>query len=205
MVLRNRLSDKRFRPIGWRGESYRHYLASKGIPTNRYTAKKYFSRDFMKGNRDDEIEKQVYVTISDKTGRPTTVPLSTARKSLNAQGYNAELQEKLFGIPKPPRRSKSRLDVADRDEISAIIGQSRFVDPFEQLVPTEQQSVGVESVPQYQQQTLPSEVVARATAPVTSNASVASAIEVAPAPELSSEQRNVTSGAMPDPTVEVNL
>ena len=199
MVLRNRLSDKRFRPIGWRGESHRHYLASKGIKTNRYTAKKYFSQDFLKGNRDDEIEKQIPVTISDKNGRPTTVPLSTARKSLNAQGYNAELQEKLFGIPKPPRRSNSMLDVVDRDEISAIVGQSTFVDPMEQLVPTEQQSVGVESVPQYQSQTFPSEVVERATEPVQSFDEGAEPYMPKP------EERNVTSGAMPDPTGDFKI
>ena len=110
MVLRNRLSDKRFRPIGWRGESYRHYLASKGIPTNRYTSNKYFAKnDYRKGNRDRPGDQ--YASI---------------RKSLNAQGYNAELQEKLFNIPRPPKKSKALFDVPDRDEVGPAISQLTY-------------------------------------------------------------------------------
>jgi len=37
----------RYKPVGWRGDSQRHYLAAKGIKT-----KKYFAvQDFLKGNR----------------------------------------------------------------------------------------------------------------------------------------------------------
>jgi len=34
----------RSRPVGWRGESHRHYLAGKGISTKRYSAYKGFSK-----------------------------------------------------------------------------------------------------------------------------------------------------------------
>jgi len=33
--------DFRARPVGWRGESHRHYLASKGVSTKRYLAIKW--------------------------------------------------------------------------------------------------------------------------------------------------------------------
>ncbi len=36
----------RYKPVGWRGDSHRHYLAAKGIKT------RYFAvQDFLKGNR----------------------------------------------------------------------------------------------------------------------------------------------------------
>ena len=38
------VTNFRSRPVGWRGESYRHYLASKGIATRKYNAYKGFSR-----------------------------------------------------------------------------------------------------------------------------------------------------------------
>jgi hypothetical protein len=38
-----------YRPVGWRFESYRHYLASKGIKTSPYFAHKYFANDAAKG------------------------------------------------------------------------------------------------------------------------------------------------------------
>jgi len=34
----------KYRPVGWRGESHRHYLASKGIKTGRYMAYKGFNK-----------------------------------------------------------------------------------------------------------------------------------------------------------------
>jgi hypothetical protein len=37
----------RYKPVGWRNEPYRHYLASKGISTRH----RYFVRDELKGNR----------------------------------------------------------------------------------------------------------------------------------------------------------
>lgn len=37
----------RYKPVGWRGESQRHYLAAKGIKTRKYLA----VQDFLKGNR----------------------------------------------------------------------------------------------------------------------------------------------------------
>lgn len=40
----------RYKPVGWRGDSYRHYLAAKGIKT-KVKPHKYFVRDFLKGNR----------------------------------------------------------------------------------------------------------------------------------------------------------
>ena len=30
------------RPVGWKNESHRHYLAAKGVKTNRYRAHKYY-------------------------------------------------------------------------------------------------------------------------------------------------------------------
>ena len=39
----------RYKPIGWRGEPHRHYLAAKGISTK--VNHRYFVRDELKGNR----------------------------------------------------------------------------------------------------------------------------------------------------------
>ena len=63
----HRISASRRKPIGWRGQSYRHYLAAKGISTGRYRSasngslatgsvskmggRGYFARDELKGNR----------------------------------------------------------------------------------------------------------------------------------------------------------
>lgn len=83
----------RYKPVGWRGESYRHYLAAKGIPTKRY-----FVRNELKGNRGNPI-----------------------LHSLWAQGYSSQEIESLFGIQAPRRKKKQALfDVPDRD---VVIGE----------------------------------------------------------------------------------
>lgn len=45
----------RYKPVGWRREPYRHYLAARGIRT-----KKYFVRDELKGNRESGPLKAAY-------------------------------------------------------------------------------------------------------------------------------------------------
>lgn len=77
----------RRRPIGWRGDSYRHYLAAKGIPTNRY-----FVRNELKGNRG-----------------------GSTLHSLWAQGYSNEEIERIFGIAVPKKKRSTVFDVPDRD------------------------------------------------------------------------------------------
>jgi hypothetical protein len=51
-------STSRYKPIGWRGDSYRHYLARKGIAT-RFSNHQYFVRDELKGNRDARTSEQI--------------------------------------------------------------------------------------------------------------------------------------------------
>jgi len=41
----------RYKPVGWRGDSHRHYLAAKGIRTKTPISNRYFVRDELKGNR----------------------------------------------------------------------------------------------------------------------------------------------------------
>ena len=41
------LKYSRYKPVGWRGESHRHYLAAKGLSSKN----RYFVRDELKGNR----------------------------------------------------------------------------------------------------------------------------------------------------------
>jgi len=43
-------SLSRYKPVGWRGDSHRHYLAAKGIKT-KISPHRYFVRDELKGNR----------------------------------------------------------------------------------------------------------------------------------------------------------
>jgi len=40
----------RARPVGWRGESHRHYLASKGVSTRRFVPRSYMSGNFASGS-----------------------------------------------------------------------------------------------------------------------------------------------------------
>jgi hypothetical protein len=77
----------RYKPVGWRQESYRHYLAAKGIGSKRY-----FVRNELKGNRG-----------------------SSLLHSLWAQGYSSPEIEQVFGVPVPQRRKKTAFDVPDRD------------------------------------------------------------------------------------------
>lgn len=96
------------RANGWYSESFRHSLAARGVRTNRYFSKKearssYFARDFLKGNRNDPSD-----------------PYASVRKSLNAQGYNASEQERIFGIPQLPKKKRALIDVPDRDVIGGV-------------------------------------------------------------------------------------
>lgn len=56
-MARPRISSIR-KPRGWRGESYRHYLAAKGIKSP--SPNSYFVRDMDKGNRDAGGLKAAY-------------------------------------------------------------------------------------------------------------------------------------------------
>lgn len=61
-VIVDQMVLNRYKPVGWRSESYRHYLAAKGMKT-RYTAHKYFANDFLKGDR-----REILV-VDPKTGK----------------------------------------------------------------------------------------------------------------------------------------
>ena len=53
----------KFKPIGWRGDSYRHYLAAKGVKTARQSPSRnvYFNvRNELKGNRGFSRLKSLY-------------------------------------------------------------------------------------------------------------------------------------------------
>lgn len=56
-MARHRISSIR-KPQGWRGQSYRHYLAAKGIKSP--SPNSYFVRDEFKGNRDAGGLKAAY-------------------------------------------------------------------------------------------------------------------------------------------------
>jgi len=125
--------SSRYGKAGWFGESHRHYLASKGIVTSRSVKQKhdYFSRDFLKGNRKDPND-----------------PFAAIRKSLNAQGYNASEQERVFGIPLRPKKSKVLIDVPDRDAIAgARIEPTQTISPVAEL---SRPDIEVESFPEEQ-------------------------------------------------------
>lgn len=84
------VSYRRYRPVGWQRESYRHYLAAKGVSTRRYLV-----RNFLKGNRD-----------------------AGAVKSLYAQGYNKDEAFSILGLGVPQKRARApMIDVPDRDEV----------------------------------------------------------------------------------------
>jgi len=45
----SKISISRYKPVGWRGESHRHYLAAKGIPS-RYKHSYFAGLDSLRGN-----------------------------------------------------------------------------------------------------------------------------------------------------------
>lgn len=113
------------KPIGWRGESYRHYLARKGIAT-RYQAHKYF----VKG---------------DYRELPAIDPLTGETKNLikvgHAKGLTDDQMRMNYGIPVPAVASK-------KVDFAALASNAMPMAVNEATAPTQFTSLAAEPVPQ---------------------------------------------------------
>jgi len=110
----------RSKPVGWCGESYRHYLAAKGIKS---TLQNVRNTQFV---RDDELSKPFEVR---DTVEPIPVPVpedkTVTRSGMEAMRFpkvSAERVAKLRkeGLPLPIRG----MDVVDDPNVRMIIGES---------------------------------------------------------------------------------
>jgi len=94
---------------GWYKESHRHYLAAKGIKTNRYMKNKYFMRPILMSDEDKGVLKVKRGTIYSSQGSDR-YPDETRLKDINIKENMSE--GKLASI-KAKVRDKSRKEAWD--------------------------------------------------------------------------------------------
>ena len=87
----------RQKPLGWRHDSHRHYLAAKGISTKRY-----FVRNELKGNRAPPIYKSGYAQGKTKA----EVDAELIAKGLSIWVPRARRQKNIFETSEVPMRQK---------------------------------------------------------------------------------------------------
>lgn len=126
----------RSKPIGWRHESYRHYLAAKGI-VSRVPPHKYFAsipQDYLKGRRKDG-------NLSDEE--------NTRIRQLNASGFSNDEAYRMIGREPP----------AERKQVFTAVGGVQV--PFEEM-----QSLPIGGVPVVESVEQPMPVVSMPEPPV---------------------------------------
>jgi len=96
----------RYKPVGWRSESYRHYLAAKGH-TTKYTAHKYFAKGNYSLTPEDSKLKSAYAQHLTKEqaiagGIVDPTKLSEPQKYekiVDVSNYNVPSSTQLMGLP----------------------------------------------------------------------------------------------------------
>ena len=115
------------KPSGWRGQSYRHYLAAKGIKSP--SPQRYFATQVnqaAKGNRDSEAEKNMELIIDGKKNS-----VAFWRKSLNARGVSSE-EKVLLGLPPKEKKTSDFAEfIAARD--GGVVSPQTDFGPAEEL------------------------------------------------------------------------
>lgn len=130
----------RYKPIGWRGESHRHYLAAKGIRTRHPLSKQYFAvRNDLKGNRMPRL-----VAIGHAQGfsddQLTAERLRQIGLAAGVKDVEGEVQRALGHIAQTNR--KRPLPVAPPDEpVDVGVSNEEFQEIPEPELPTVGQDV----------------------------------------------------------------
>ena len=82
------------KPVGWRNESYRHYLAAKGISTKKYSANKYLATPFdaaiAKWDKTRSEQKELAIEqaeIQDEVYGKLTPEQEAVLESVERKGY----------------------------------------------------------------------------------------------------------------------
>ena len=159
-------------PVGWRGESYRHYLARKGIAT-RYQAHKYF----VKG---------------DYRELPAVDPVTGETKNLikvgHAKGLTDDQMRMNYGLPVPEAASK-------KVDFAALASRAMPGAVNEVTTPTQFTSLVAEPVPQI-------EPVAPPVAPVSAATPITPEVIESPLPsaselEVPDEEEEVSAPVVP--------
>jgi hypothetical protein len=91
-VIVDQMVLNRYKPVGWRSESYRHYLAAKGMKT-RYTAHKYFAKGVPESPR----------PLDPETGKDLVA-------SGHAQGKSNDELRAIGVVVPPPKKAYSAVD-----------------------------------------------------------------------------------------------
>lgn len=105
-VIVDQMVLNRYKPVGWRSESYRHYLAAKGMKT-RYTAHKYFAKGNYSLTPEDSKLKSAYAQNLTKeqaiaSGIVDPTKLSEPQKYekiVDVSNYNVPSSTQLMDLP----------------------------------------------------------------------------------------------------------
>jgi hypothetical protein len=99
----------RSRPVGWRSESYRHYLASKGVSTRKYLSKgnflpSYYKKAFAEGLTREEFERKLFAAGRDDLVVREPEKRTVIDRIIEQPLPDAVPQEDLVGVPVPEER-----------------------------------------------------------------------------------------------------
>lgn len=102
------MSSFRSKPVGWRGESYRHYLAAKGVKTS-YDVVKVFGKEFTFERGEEPPNPQIGPTVKVRSGIDAVrIPLPSGERLV-------ELRRKGKGLS---------TIVVDDPSVRVIVGES---------------------------------------------------------------------------------
>ena len=126
----------RYKPVGWRGESHRHYLAAKGVKTHKYKALKVSKEEKQKyGAFVDNPNEDRWLQGEIENGPTSSVTAGTQKavfidvdKALEIPGHNQE-----EGFIDTSESSKFRIDAVTKsikksgfdEEARPLIGVTR--------------------------------------------------------------------------------
>jgi len=129
--------SSRYKPVGWQGESQRHYLAAKGIKTKKYFVPMSMvfneeTQDYLKGNRDESptgSSALLHSLYQDKW----TDSMILARRNENPKLEQAaqDIERK-----RTARRSTRKYDVPSPTEFSQFSRSSVSSAPIVSELPT---------------------------------------------------------------------
>ena len=139
-----KISISRYRPVGWRGDSYRHYLARKGIKTKH----NYFAVDVASSQFDLGAGSVGGSGFQDgSTGVPTNDSSKGNRekglvKALQAKGFTKEDMRTKLGLPIAPAQRSPFAKFPNLPQDTSRSIEAQFPSqpqsvPDEGLVPTE--------------------------------------------------------------------
>jgi len=123
----------RSKPVGWRSESYRHYLAAKGVTTKRYFSKGNFLPSYYKQAFAEGLSRAEFEAKLQAAGRNDLIVREPTKRTVIDRIIEQPLpeavpQEELSMVPVPEERQPvTVLESPPEEQVSVVRMPGRTV------------------------------------------------------------------------------